>query len=1076
MVRTVLLRLADQTHVLLLTMHHIICDRWSAGIFNRELAMLYQGLSRGTPSPLPELPIQYADFAAWQRRCLNPEVMEAQVQYWRQQLTGAPPLLDLPTDRPRPPVQTFAGGNQHFQLGLELTEKIKNLSQKTGATPFMTLLSGFMTLLYRYTSREDLVVGSPVSNRNRSETEALIGCFVNTLALRADLSGNPTFEEVLSRVRQVVLGALAHQDAPFDRVVEALQPERNLSHAPVFQVMFVFHNVPTEKLEVPGLTLARLELEDATAKFDLLLLMEESDLGLRGTLEYNSDLFDAATIGRMANHFRILLAGIAAEPQVRISELPLLSESEKRRLVEEWNETGERDPDQRSIHELFEAQVRRTPDALAAVHNQEQVSYRELNARANQLAHYLTRLGVGPEIVVGICLERSIESVVGLLGILKAGGTYLPLDPAYPEERMRFILKDSGVKFLLTNQTPAGLLTGHDAKVVGLDVDRESIHSQPESDLNLELSPDSLAYVIYTSGSTGKPKGVLISRGSIARHCRGIQDYYGLGPGDRVLQFASLNFDPSLEQILSTLIAGAVLVLPESDLWPTPGKIMELAVTVADLPTGYWQQWVQEWTKTPALLAHSRLRLVIVGGDTMPPEALRLWYQASTGSVRLLNAYGPTEGTITATIFEAAPGLPSSGSLGRVPIGRPVAHRHVYILGPYGTPVPVGAPGELHIGGAGLARGYLNRPDLTAENFVPDPFSHQPGARLYKTGDLARYLPDGNIEFLGRIDAQVKIRGFRIEPGEIEAVLSEHPDVGDTLVVAREDQAGLKILAAYVVPIENREVAASQLRSWLKEKLPDYMVPAYFVVLENLPLTPQGKVDRLALPAPDISRTGPEEGYVAPQTRTEETLARIWGTVLGLDKVGILDNFFALGGHSLLATLVISQLRETFAVELPVRRLFEFPTIRELSRHIDGARRGEGSVASPIGRVSREGKLATSFSQERLWFLSQFEGQTATYNIAEALRLTGSLNVLALNRASTKSSAATKPCAPSLSRPKASRGRLFFRACQYRLRSSICRTFRLRSNPSRCSAWRPQRPVSALTFPRVRCCGCFCYG
>jgi amino acid adenylation domain-containing protein len=930
LLRGSVLRLGDEEHVGLLTMHHIVSDGWSTGILVREVATLYVAFCAGGSSPLPILPIQYADFAHWQRQWLQGEVLETQIAYWKEQLAGAPAQIDLPTDHPRPAVQTFRGAHQSLVLPKHLQEGFKALSRQEGVTQFMTLLAAFKVLLYRYTSQDDLIVGTPIANRNRLETEGLIGFFVNALVLRTDLSGNPGFRELLRRVGEVCLGAYGHQDLPFDRLVEELHVKRDLSRNPLFQVMFVLHNASLRTVELPGLTLSPVEGDSETAHFDLTLQILDTEQGLTAAFVYNTDLFEAATIARMLDHFQTLLEAIVADPEQRLSDLPLLTETERQQLLVEWNGTKTDRPQDLCIHQLFEAQVERTPDAIALVFEAEQLTYGELNRRANQLAHHLRALGVGPEVLVAICLERSLEMVIGLLGILKAGGAYVPLDPAYPKERLAFMLKDAQVAVVLTQERLVAGLAEQDAKVICLDSGWETMARESGENLDSSTLPENLAYVIYTSGSTGQPKGVLVSHGSIADHCRNAQRYYELDSRDVVLQFASLSFDVSLEEILPTLIAGARLVIMGTNIWPPAEfhrKISEFGLTVLNLPTVYWQELAREWAGVPELVPNIQPRLFIVGGDTMVPEVLKLWQRTPVKSIRLLNAYGPTEATITATAFEIAP-RPRENTTGqRVPIGRPLANRAIYILDQHSHPVPIGVHGHLHIGGVGLARGYLNRPDLTAEKFIPDPFSTAPGARMYRTGDLARYRPDGNIEFLGRADHQVKIRGFRIELGEIEAVLGQHPAVREAVVLAREDAPGEKRLVAYVVA----DSTADELRRFLKDKLPAYMVPAVVVLLEALPVTPNGKVDRRALPAPDRSRPELEKAFVAPRDDLELQLAHIWEEVLGVRPVGVRDNFFELGGHSLLAVRLFALIEKRLGKKLPLTAIFQGATVEHLA-------------------------------------------------------------------------------------------------------------------------------------------------
>ena len=930
LLRGTVLRLGDEEHVGLLTMHHIVSDGWSAGILVRELAILYVATCAGGSSPLPALPIQYADFAHWQRQWLQGEVLETQIAYWKKQLTGAPDLIDLPTDHPRPAVQSFRGAHQSLVLPKHLQEDFKALSRQEGVTQFMTFLAAFTVLLHRYTSQDDLIVGTPIANRNRLETEGLIGLFVNTLVLRTDLSGNPSFRDLLRRVREVCLGAYGHQDLPFDRLVEELHAKRDLSRNPLFQVMFELHNASRRTIELPGLTLSPVDGDSETAHFDLTLRIMDTEEGLTAAFVYNSDLFEAGTMARMLGNFQTLLEAIVADPERRLSDLPLLTQAERQQLLVEWNATKTDSPQDLCIHQLFEAQVERTPDAIAVVFQADQLTYVELNRRANQLAHHLRALGVGPDVLVAICLERSLEMVIGLLGILKAGGAYVHLDPTYPKERLAFMLKDADVPVLLTRDRSTAGLPELDAKVICLDSGWETIARESRENPDCSTRPENLAYVIYTSGSTGQPKGVLVSHGSIAGHCRNAQSTFELNSRDVVLQFASLSFDVSLEEILPTLIVGARLVVMGTNVWPPAAlhqKISEFGLTVLNLPSAYWRELAREWAGIPELVPNIQPRLFIVGGEAMSPDVVKIWQRTPVHSIRLLNAYGPTETTITATAFEIASRPGEEATYQRVPIGRPLANRTIYILDQHSNPVPIGVHGHLHIGGEGLARGYLNRPDLTAEKFIADPFSAEPGARIYKTGDLARYRPDGNIEFLGRADNQVKIRGFRIELGEIEAALGRHPAVRDVAVLAREDAPSEKRLVAYVVA----ESSTDELRRFLKDKLPDHMVPALFVLLDTLPLQPNGKLDRRALPAPDRFRPELEKAFVAPRDELERQLAHIWEEVLGVRPVGVRDNFFELGGHSLLAVRLFSVIEKRLGKKLPLAAVFQGATVENLA-------------------------------------------------------------------------------------------------------------------------------------------------
>jgi amino acid adenylation domain-containing protein len=962
LVRATVLRLGENEHVGLLTMHHIVSDGWSTGILIREMATLYEGFCSRRPTSLPELPIQYADFAHWQRHWLDSGVLESQLTYWTIQLAGASPFLDLPTDHTRPIVQRFRGAHESLRLPKNLSAELKALSRQEGVTLFMTLLAAFKILLHYYTSQDDIIIGTPIANRNRLETEGLIGFFVNTLVLRTDFSGDPDFRELLGRVREVCLGAYAHQDLPFERLVEELHPARDLSRNPLFQVMFVLQNGHPGTLELPGLTLIPVEVDSGTTHFDLTLHIADTGDELVASLAYNTDLFETGSIDRMLRHFQMLLETVCASPGRRLSELSLLTDAERQQVLVEWNATRTDRLNEVCIHQLFEAQVERTPDAIAVVFQDRELTYGQLNRRANQLAHHLRALGVGPEIPVGICLKDSMEVVVGLLGTLKVGGVYVPLDPAYPKERIAFMLEDAKVPIILTEERLLTQLPEHSAKVECLDSDWEAIAQESAENPICSAIPTNLAYVIYTSGSIGQPKGVLISHASIADHCRIVQRYYELDPSDGVLQFASLSFDLSLEQILPTLIVGARLVMMGADVWRTTDfhkKVAALKLTVLNLPTGYWQELAREWADLGKLVPNVQPRVFIVGGDTMLPEFLEVWQRTPTNSVRLINAYGPTETTITATAFDVTSRLHERQTLQRIPIGRPLPNRESYILDKYGSPVPVGIPGELHIGGACLARGYLNRADLTAEKFVPNPFNAEAGARLYKTGDLACYLADGNIEFLGRVDRQVKIRGLRIEPGEIEAVLRQHSSVRETVVIAREDAAGEKQLVAYVVAPREARPTPGELRGFLKKKLPDYMVPAVYVPLDALPLMPNGKVDRGALPEPERTQSELGGGFVAPRNALEIRLANLWEEVLGVRPVGVTDNFFELGGHSLAAVRLFALIEKRLGKKVPLATVFRGATVEHLANILQ--RRTEAAPPSSLVAIQPAGSRRPLF-------------------------------------------------------------------------------------------------------------------
>ncbi|WP_337885874.1 amino acid adenylation domain-containing protein, partial [Fischerella thermalis] len=802
LLRCKLIRLKQQEHIILLTMHHIICDGLSRQIFYRELGTLYQAFCDGTAPALPELPIQYADFALWQRQSLDDQTYKSQLVYWQQKLENLPPVLALPTDNPRPAVQSLRGARQTLILPQSLTEALKSLSQKEGVTLFMVLLAAFKTLLYRYTGQTDLVVGTPIANRNQIETENLLGCFINTLVLRTDLSNNPSFRELLARVRETTLAAYAHQDLPFEQLVKELQPERTLSHNPLFQTMFVFQDAPLQALELPGLKLTPSIVDSGFAEFDLTLFLEDTKQGLMGALEYNTDLFGADTINRMIGHWQTLLAGIVSHPDEKISQLPLLTKFEENQLLVDWNQTTTDYAKDQCIHQLFEAQVERTPNAVAVVFADQQLTYRELNEKANQLAHYLQKLGVQPEVPVGICVERSLEMAIAILAILKAGGAYVPIDPNYPQERVAYILANSQALVLLTQEKLIKELPEHQACVVCLDTDWQAISQESQSNCFSNTGCENLAYVIYTSGSTGRPKGVLITHKSLVNFTEVAIGEYKLTEGDRVLQFASISFDAAAEEIYPCLTCGGTLVLRTDEMLSDGQtflqKCQDLKLTVLDLPTAYWQQLMSD-IATAHLRLPDSLRLVIIGGEQAQGKQVEIWRNCVGDRQELINTYGPTEATVVTTTYKL-PLAPTDNPSLKIPIGRPIPNAQTYVLDKYLQPVPVGVVGELYISGVGIARGYLNRPDLTADKFIPHPFSNQPGARLYKTGDLVRYRQDGNIEFLGRIDNQVKVRGFRIELGEIESVLSQHPAVREVVVLAREEKAGNKRLVAYIVP------------------------------------------------------------------------------------------------------------------------------------------------------------------------------------------------------------------------------------------------------------------------------------
>ena len=927
LVRVTLLRLDEEDHVLLLSLHHIVSDGWSMKVLYRELSVLYEAFSQNNPSPLTDLPIQYADFGLWQRQWLQGEILKTQLAYWKKQL-GDVALLQLTTDRPRPALPSHQGARESIKLSKELTQKLRALSRSHDVTLYMTLLAAFQTLLFRYTEQDDIAVGSPIAGRTREETEGLIGFFVNTLVLRSDLSGNPPFRELLARVRETALGAYAHQDLPFEKLVEELQPERNIGHSPLFQVMFVLQNplASAPIREFAGLKLRLFRVESEPAQFDVMLTMREGAGGLRGSLLYNTDLFDEATIKKMLGHFQTLLEGIVANPERRISELSLLTDSERHQLLVEWNDTKRDYPADKCVHQLFEQQVERTPDALAVVFEDHQpLTYRELNQRANQLAHYLRQQGVQPDTLVALCLERSIEMVIGILGVLKAGGAYLPIDPNLPAERRQFEIQDTQARVILTQDKHRLQFEDVSSHIVCLDSEWHKLLEQSRENPQHQVVGRDAAYVIYTSGSTGTPKGVINVHSGLLNRLQWMQQTYRLTPADRVLQKTPFSFDISVWEFLWPLISGACLVVARPDGHRDSAYLVQLIKSQQITTLHFVPSMLEVFLQDSGVDGCNSLRQVICSGEALSYELQQRFFERSAAALH--NLYGPTEASIDVTAWQCR----RESALTVVPIGRPIANTQIYLLDRRLQPVPVGVAAELHIGGVGLARGYLNRSELTQERFIANPFSNDPESRLYKTGDLARYLPDGNIQFLGRLDNQIKLRGYRIELGEIESVLAQHPDIQQAVVLTREDKPGDRRLVAYCVATANSNALPRDLRSYLQHKLPDYMIPSAFVLLDSLPLTPNGKLDRKSLPAPGHDRPEPDDGFAAPRTPLEESLANIWAEVLKLDKVGIHDNFFHLGGHSLLATQVVSRMRNAFSIEVRLRQMFESPTIAEMA-------------------------------------------------------------------------------------------------------------------------------------------------
>lgn len=928
LIRCLLICLNQNEHILLLNLHHIVFDGWSVGIFSRELSTLYQANSSGESTSLRELPLQYADFAYWQYQQIQSKQLSNQLDYWQKQLGGKLPVLELPPDYPRPPIRTSTGERHRFKLSPSLSTRLKALAQYRSVTLFMLFLSAFNVLLYRYTGQEELLVGTASANRNRPEIENLVGFFVNTLVLRTDLSGNPSFLELLNRVNQVTLAAYDNQELPFEKIVETINPERNPSHTPLFQVMFVLQNAALLSLEISGLDTKIFDIHNGTSKFDLQLeLLEEQD-SLSGWFEYNKDLFSAATIKRMVGHFVTLLEGIVGCPEQPIADLPLLTASESHQIQIEWNNTATQLPSQLCIHHFFFKQAARTPEAIAVVFEGRTLTYTQLNRLSNQVAHYLQKLGVKPERLVGICLERSVEMIVGLLGILKAGGAFVPIDPEYPEERCQFMIRDSQVTEILTMKKFEEQILKQQVKPIFLDFDWAEIAQESADDVVSNITQENLAYTIYTSGSTGKPKGVMNTHKGILNRLLWMQKTYELTEQDRVLQKTPFSFDVSVWEIFWPLMFGTSLVLARPGGQKDSAYLAKLIADEKITTLHFVPSMLQLFVEEPKLKHCHHLRRVICSGEALPADLVKRFFHRS--NAELHNLYGPTEAAIDVTFWKCQKDSPYE----TVPIGRPIDNTQIYILDTNLQPVPVGVLGEICIGGVGVARGYLNRPELTSEKFIYDSFSSQPDARLYRTGDIGRYLPDGNIVFMGRIDHQVKIRGFRIELEEIEWVLQSHKNVKAAVVVAQDDLSSQKQLVAYLVA-SSEETNVNEIRSYLQKKLPEYMIPSFFVFLDFMPLTANGKLDRKALPSPYDTERQRSEKYVMPHRPLEEKIAQIWRQVLGLKQVGIYDNFFDLGGHSLLATRTIMLCREIFQIDLPVRCLFESPTIETLARTIE---------------------------------------------------------------------------------------------------------------------------------------------
>jgi amino acid adenylation domain-containing protein/FkbH-like protein len=1006
LVRVVLLHVGPRESILLVDLHHIISDGWSAGVFIRELVTLYEAFSRGLPSPLPELSLQYVDYAVSQREWLQGEELEEMLGYWRARLSGAPPVLDLPADRPRPAVRSPHGGAAPLSLGPDLSRRVREAGRRLGATPFMTLLAAFAALLHRYTGQADIVVGSDIANRNQEETEGLIGFFVNALVLRIDLAGDPTFGDLVLRVREVLLGAYAHQDLPFERLVEELRPERDGSYSPLFQVAFALQNTPAGSADVPGLSVRPLDVPLRTAKFDLALMLFEGEEGFPGAVEYSADLFDPTTALRLLGHYAGLLAEGLAAPDLRVAELPFLPAAERQQALVEWNDSAAASPGWGATFvPLFAARAAADPRAVAVSERDRDLTYGELDERAGRLAALLAAAGVKPGDVVPLLAARSIDFLVALLGIFEAGAAYLPLDPLHPAARWAQVLEDCGATTVLCERSAAAALAAAAAgpRPPRLLVLEDLLAREDAAPAPLPLPAErGLAYVIYTSGSTGVPKGAMVEHRGLLNHLQAKIAALELTAADTVAQTASQCFDVSVWQFLAPLLVGGRVRIYPDEVARNPWRLAEQVeadgVTILETVPALLRLLLDELATEARHPSFARLRWLIPTGEALPPELCRRWL-ALYPAVRLLNAYGPTECSddVTHQPITTAPDLATL----RMPIGRPVPNLRLHVLDRRLQPQPVGVPGELYVGGAGVGRGYLGAGGKTADAWRPDPFAGpgEPGARLYRTGDLALWRPDGSLEFLGRVDHQVKIRGQRIELGEIEAVLGEHPLLRTAAVLAREDSPGDPRLVAYVVPraeSSRREELAPRLRDFLAERLPEAMVPSAFVVLETLPLLPNGKLDRQALPPPEGGHAAPADAFVAPQGPTEELIAAIWAEVLGAERIGAADDFFDLGGHSLLATQVTSRVRSRLGVELPLRALFDAPTVSLLARTVEAALAGRAPAAPALVRAPRDRDLPLSFAQERFWLLDQILASGSAYHIFSGLRLRGSLDVPAL--------------------------------------------------------------------------------
>jgi len=921
LLRMVLLRLEEEQHILLCTMHHIICDGWSKGILIHEITAIYQAFICGGRLPLAEMPIQYADYAAWQRNYLRAETAREDLDYWKSQLAQAPPLLQMQADRPRPAVQTYAGGRENLRLPKKLFEDLKALSRKSGVTLFMMLLAAFKALVFRYTAQEDIVLGTSVAGRNKRETEDLIGFFVNMLVLRTRCSGNSTFQEILDRVRDDSLHAFAHQSVPFEMLVETLQPERNLSYSPLFQVLFSLQNAPASELCLPGLSLGFPELQTVAAKYDLLVDLWQDKDQLTCALEYNSDLFESASVRRLLLHYQRILESIVQSPERRIHELPLMSELELHEVIVERNRQQASYPADACVHELFEQAVKKYPERIALILRDEGLTYRELNSRANKTARYLQALGEGPGSLVGIYTEHSFAELIGILAVLKIGAGYVPFPPGIHREKLQSAIADASVRVILTAKKFFDSLEGLKVTPVCLDQERHAMESLNDHNLGIPASKEFIAYVIYTSGSTGEPKGVAVSHRALVNYLWWAKDAYKIDDYAGWALYSSIAFDLTVTSLYAALIQGAPLIIhslseeePPLEKMLSNDRIGVLKVTPSHLLLMKDHEW-----------ARSATRCLVVGGEALSTKVAREIHNAFAGYVQIFNEYGPTEATVGCMIHR----FDENSDRQFVPIGRAIPNMQIYVLDQFLNPVPENVVGELFVAGDGLAAGYVNRPEFTAERFLPNPFLS--GHRMYRTGDLAKWLPEGEVEFLGRIDDQVKVRGFRVELGEVETVLSKHPKVRECALLLQEDVKGTRYLTACYVPQLTGALEDTELRRFMQERLPFYMVPGVYVEMDTLPKSRSGKVDRRALSANCTPGLAATKTYVAPSTPIEKAIAEIWASVLGVQKPGAQDNFFQLGGHSIMAIQITQRINQNFPVNLSMRTIFREPTIAGLA-------------------------------------------------------------------------------------------------------------------------------------------------